>query len=70
MNKETKEYLEKQEFNYDHFTKLTSTGIIPDYDNIIRFATDFTQSLKDEIVKLEADLLETIKMLHKAEKSK
>jgi len=52
-----KEYLEKQGFNYDHFTTLTSTGISPDYENIIRFATDFaneqTQSLIDEIKELK-----------------
>jgi|GEM_PF-2750804 hypothetical protein len=39
-----KEYLEKQEFNYDHFTKLTSTGISDDIDNIIQFAEDYHQA--------------------------
>ena len=52
-----KEYLEKQGFNYDHFTKLTSTGISPDYDNIIQFAEAFaneqSQPLKDEIAELK-----------------
>ena len=39
-----KEYLEKQEFSYDHFTKLTSTGISDDIDNIIQFAEDYHQA--------------------------
>ena len=39
-----KEYLEKQEFNYDHFTKLTSTGISDDINNILKFAEDYHQA--------------------------
>ena len=35
------EYLEEQKFGYDHFTKLTSTGINPDNDNIAQFAEDY-----------------------------
>jgi hypothetical protein len=38
------EYLEEQKFGYDHFTKLTSTGINPDNDNIAQFAEDYHQA--------------------------
>ena len=33
-----KELLEDERYGYDHFTKLTSTGINPDEDNIAEFA--------------------------------
>ena len=63
MNEQDKarEYLESKGFNYDHFTKLTSTGISPDYDNIIKIMSDYTTDL-------EADLLQNVKWLHEAEK--
>jgi hypothetical protein len=38
-----KDYLEEQNFNYDHFTELTSTGIFPNYNNIIKFAESYHQ---------------------------
>lgn len=38
------EYLEEQKFGYDHFTKLTSTGINPDNINIAQFAEDYHQA--------------------------
>lgn len=38
------EYLEEQNFGYDHFTKLTKTGINPDNDNIAQFAEDYHQA--------------------------
>lgn len=38
------EYLEEQKFCYDHFTKLTSTGINPDNDSIAQFAEDYHQA--------------------------
>ena len=38
------EYLEEQKFGYDHFTKLTSTGINPDNDSIAQFAEDYHQA--------------------------
>ncbi|MCP4354319.1 MAG: hypothetical protein GY793_01560 [Proteobacteria bacterium] len=39
-----KELLEDEKFGYDHFTKLTSTGINPDEDNIAQFAEDYHQA--------------------------
>ena len=33
-----KDLLEEERYGYDHFTKLTSTGINPDEDNIAEFA--------------------------------
>lgn len=36
-----KEFLEKQILGYDHFTRLTKTGISPDEDNIALFAEDY-----------------------------
>lgn len=36
-----KELLEEEKFGYDHFTKLTSTGIEPDEDNIAEFAEEY-----------------------------
>lgn len=38
------EYLEEQNFGYDHFTELTSTGINPDNNNIAQFAEDYHQA--------------------------
>jgi hypothetical protein len=60
-----KEYLEKQEFNYDHFTKLTSTGISDDIDNIIQFAEDYHQAklnlLTIPVVSQQRELLNFLK---------
>jgi hypothetical protein len=36
-----KEYREEQDFKFDHFTKLTSTSIVPDYENIELFAQQY-----------------------------
>ena len=35
--------LDKEEFDYDHFTRLTSTGIEPDYNTIAQFAEKYHQ---------------------------
>ena len=39
-----KEFRKKQEFQYDHFFNLTSTGISPNYDNIEKFAEEYHQA--------------------------
>jgi hypothetical protein len=36
--------LDKEEFDYDHFTRLTSTGIEPDYNTIAQFAEKYHQN--------------------------
>lgn len=42
-----KEFREKQGYSFDHFTKLTQTGISPNYDNIELFAEEYaTQQLQ------------------------
>jgi hypothetical protein len=33
--------LDKEEFDYDHFTRLTSTGIKADYNTIAQFAETY-----------------------------
>lgn len=35
--------LDKEDFDYDHFTRLTSTGIKADYNTIAQFAEDYHQ---------------------------
>lgn len=35
--------LDKEEFDYDHFTRLTSTGIKADYNTIAQFAETYHQ---------------------------
>mgnify|MGYP003639196735 CR=1 FL=1 len=54
--------LDKEEFDYDHFTRLTSTGIEPDYNTIAQFAEKYHQEqLKllniDFVSKAKAELL-------------
>lgn len=47
-----KEFLEEEKFGYDHFTKLTSTGIISDEDNVAQFAEDYHKlKLKHDMSK-------------------
>lgn len=36
-----REFRQEQEFNYDHFTELTKTGINPNYVNIELFAHEY-----------------------------
>ena len=45
------DYLNEQKFGYDHFIKLTSTGIEPDYDNIAQFAEDYCKINKENTLK-------------------
>ena len=44
--------LDKEEFDYDHFTRLTSTGIEPDYNTIAQFAEKYHQ---DQLKLLNID---------------
>lgn len=42
-----KDFRKEQGYPYNHFTKLTSTGISPDYDNIEAFAEAYHKSKVD-----------------------
>lgn len=39
-----KDFRQEQDYPYNHFTKLTSTGISPDYTNIEEFAEAYHES--------------------------
>lgn len=39
-----KDFRQEQDYPYTHFTKLTSTGISPNYDNIEEFAEAYHKS--------------------------
>lgn len=39
--KTPREFRQEQEFDFDHFVELTSTGIKPNYNNIEMFAHDY-----------------------------
>lgn len=38
-----KDFRIEQDYPYNHFTRLTSTGIAPDYDNIDEYAKKYHQ---------------------------
>ena len=40
-NMTPREFRQEQDFEFDHFSKLTSTGISPDYVNIELFAHEY-----------------------------
>jgi hypothetical protein len=40
--------LDEKEFDYDHFTRLTSTGIEADYNTIAQFAEEYYQTKLEE----------------------
>lgn len=40
---EARKLLDKEGFDYDHFTRLTSTGIEADYNTIAQFAEKYHQ---------------------------
>ena len=52
-----REYRENQKFPFDHFLKLTRTGICPNYDNIENFAENYYEAK----VKNNVDLHSFIK---------
>lgn len=56
MSDKAKEYLEEQKFSYDSFTKLTSTGIEPDYNEIAIFAENYHQHRLKEVT--EEDIID------------
>ncbi len=39
-----KDFRQEQDYPYNHFTKLTSTGISPEYDNIEEFAEEYHEA--------------------------
>lgn len=41
---EAKDFRKEQDYPYNHFTILTSTGISPNYDNIEEYAEAYHQS--------------------------
>jgi hypothetical protein len=49
------EFRQEQDFKFDHFSKLTQTGIKPNYENIDKFAESYHQN---ELKKLRvADVI-------------
>jgi len=45
---EAKEFRKEKEFEFDHFLKLTSTGIKPNYTNIEMFANEYAKHYHKE----------------------
>lgn len=48
---EAKEFRENQGFDYDSFTKLTSTGIEPDYEAIEKLMESFHKHKMQEMLE-------------------
>ena len=49
--KTSREFRQEKEYPFDHFCKLTKTGIEPDYVNIELFAYDYAKEVVKQLNK-------------------
>lgn len=59
MSEKAEKFRKSKEYNYNHFTKLTSTGISPNYKDIDEFAQSYANQQNKEF----GDRLQVVEML-------
>lgn len=67
-----KDFRQEQDYPYNHFTKLTSTGISPDYDHIEEYAEAYHQAKVEnlDLHSVVASFLKDKAIQHKVDPEK